>query len=117
MLERSTHLPSREKNFEAISFTRYASGFGYVSFAVFASSIWLPTSMQDSLHSGIGSPSMTGLSPARSVRLYLAHDPVFDFAFLAFKYAQMIATTINIKQWVKHKKPPRTEIEVYQSAA
>jgi len=29
--------------------------------------------MQDSLHSGIGSPSMTGLSPARSVRLRLAH--------------------------------------------
>ena len=40
-------------------------GFWLASFAVYASSISLPTSTQDSLHSGIGSPSMTGLSPAR----------------------------------------------------
>ena len=60
--------------FEAISpFILCVFGFWLVSFVVYASSFSLPTMTQDSLHSGIGSPSMTGLSPARSVRLRLAH--------------------------------------------
>lgn len=50
------------------------NGFRLASFAVYASSLSLPTVTQDSLHSGIGSPSMAGLSPARFARLTLAHQ-------------------------------------------
>ena len=56
-----------------ISFT-LAIGFRLDSFAVYASSYSLPTMTQDSLYSGIGSPSITGLSPVRFVRLLLAHQ-------------------------------------------
>jgi hypothetical protein len=46
-------------------------GFRLDSFAVYASLISLPPSAQDSLYSGIGSPSVMGLSPIRFARLRL----------------------------------------------
>ena len=65
-----SHLHPRSFSFEANTFT---FRFRLVNFAVYASSLSLPTATQDSLRVGIGHPYTTGLSPARWARLCLAH--------------------------------------------
>lgn len=73
LLVSSNHLLS-QKVFRDYFRSPLRLGFGSFSFAVYASSSSLPTMTQDSLHSGIGFPYVTGLSPARFVRLILAHE-------------------------------------------
>lgn len=67
-----THQPIRFRNtgnFEATSVHPTFFGFRLADFALYASLIRLPYITQDSLHSGAGAPSVTGLSPAKCVRL------------------------------------------------
>jgi hypothetical protein len=79
--------------FGAITFTIW---FRLEYFTIYASSLLLPPATQDSLYGDAGTPSATGLSPARYTLLFPAHATIRVKTPMEWKYGIFLSLFVQL---------------------